>query len=101
MRRVLERAEGGDRSALPALQMLLDAKPEVWRAYGDLARVAEEAWVDLAAGPNLLLAELLRRWLAELKAELLAGSAASPLERLLVGRIATSWLQAAYADAAA
>ena len=101
MRRLLERAERGDRSALPALEMLLDATPEVWRAYGDLARVAEDAWVELVAGPNLLLKESLRRKLAELKSELLSDPAASPLEQLLVERVAAGWLQTAYADAAA
>jgi hypothetical protein len=101
MRRLLERAERGDRSAMPALEMLLDATPEVWRAYGDLARVAEGAWVELVAGPNLLLRESLRRKLAELKSGLLSGPAASPLERLLVERVGAGWLQTAYADASA
>jgi hypothetical protein len=101
MRRLLERAEGGDRSALPAMQMLLDATPEVWRAYGDLARVAEDAWVELVSGPNLLMREALRRKLAELKAELLPGPATTPLEELLVERVGAGWLQTAYADAAA
>ena len=101
MRRVLERAERGDRSALPALEMLLDATPEVWRAYGDLARVAEDAWVELVAGPNLLLEESLRRKVAELKSDVLSDPAASPLERLLVERVGAGWLQTAYADAAA
>jgi hypothetical protein len=101
MRRLLERAERGDRSVLPALEMLLDATPEVWRAYGDLARVAEEAWVELVSGPNLLLKESLRRKLAELKSEVLSDPAASPLERLLVKRVGAGWLQTAYADAAA
>ena len=101
MRRLLERAERGDRSTLRALEMLLDATPEVWRAYGDLARVAEDAWVELVAGPNLLLKESLRRKLAELKSELLSGRAASPLEQLLVERVGAGWLQTAYADAAA
>ena len=101
MRRLLERAERGDRSALPALQMLLDATPEVWRAYGDLARVAEDAWVELVAGPNLLLEESLRRKVAELKSEVLSGQSASPLEQLLVERVGAGWLQTTYADAAA
>ena len=101
MRLLLERAESGDRSVLPALEMLLDATPEVWRAYGDLARVAEDAWVELVAGPNLLLKESLRRKLAERKSELLSGQSASPLERLLVERVGAGWLQTAYADAAA
>ena len=101
MRLLLERAERGDRSVLPALEMLLDAKPEIWRTYGDLARVAEDAWVELVSGPNLLLKESLRRKLAELKSELLSGPSASPLEQLLVERVGAGWLQTAYADAAA
>jgi hypothetical protein len=100
MRRLLERAERGDRSALPALEMLLEATPEVWRAYGDLARVAEDAWVELVAGPNLLLKESLRRKLAELRSELLSDPAPSPLEQLLVERVGAGCLQTAYADAA-
>jgi hypothetical protein len=72
---------------MPALQMLLDATPEVWPAYGDLARVAEDAWVELVSGPNLLLKESLRRKLAELKSELPSDPAASPLEQLLVERV--------------
>ena len=101
MRLLLERAESGDRSVLPALEILLDATPDVWRAYGDLARVAEDAWVELVAGPNLLLKESLRRKLAERKSELLSGQSASPLERLLVERVGAGWLQTTYADAAA
>jgi hypothetical protein len=101
MRLLLERAESGDRSVLPTLEMLLDASPEVWRAYGDLARVAEDAWVELVAGPNLLLNESLRRKVAELKSEVLSGQSASPLERLLVERVGAGWLQTTYADAAA
>jgi hypothetical protein len=101
MRWVLEQAEQGDRSALLALEMLLDATPEVWRAYGDLARVAEDAWVELVAGPNVLLMESLRRKLAELKSELLSDPVASPLEQLLVERVGAGWLQTAYAGAAA
>ena len=101
MRRLLERAESGDRSGLPALERLLDTTGEVWRADGVLARVAEDAWVELVSGPNLLLKESLRRKLAELKSGLLSGPAASPLEQLLVERVGAGWLQTAYADAAA
>jgi len=100
MRLLLEQAESGDRSVLPALEMLLDATPEVWRAYGDLARVAEDAWVELVAGPNVLLKESLRRKLAEMKSQMLSDPAASPLEQLLVERVGAGWLQTAFADAA-
>src|SRR4051812_21781185 len=70
LRRVLERAEQGDHSVLPALRKLLDANPQAWQSWGDLAMQAEAAWVSLAAGPNLVLKESLTRKLAALRAYL-------------------------------
>ena len=67
---LLKKAEAGDRSVLPQLQRALDGNPDLWRGYGDLAAHAEASLAMLAAGPNLLLAESLKRKLAELKAEL-------------------------------
>jgi hypothetical protein len=95
---LLKRAEAGDRSVLPQLQQALDGNPDLWRGYGDLAAHAEASLAMLAAGPNLLLAESLKRKLAELKAEL-GGEAPSPLEKLLAERVSASWLQTAYFDA--
>jgi len=98
--RILEAARRGDPASLPALRFLLDQHPEVWRYAGDLAAHAERAWVELAAGPDLLAREALTRQLAALKAEF-AGPAPTPLERLLAERIAATWLQVNYADAVA
>ncbi len=98
--RLLEAARRGDPAALPALRTFLDESPDVWRHAGDLAAHAERAWVELAAGPDLLAREALSRRLASLKAEL-AGPAPTPLDRLLVERIAATWLQVNYADAVA
>jgi hypothetical protein len=94
---LLKRAEAGDRSVLPQLRRALDSDPDLWRAYGDLAAHAEASLAMLAAGQNLLLAESLKRKLAELKAEL-GGASPSPLERLLVERVTATWLQTAYYD---
>jgi hypothetical protein len=94
---LLKRAEAGDRGVLPELRRALDGNPDLWRGYGDLAAHAEASLAMLAAGPNLLLAESLKRKLAALKAEL-GGESPSPLEKLLAERISTSWLQAAYFD---
>jgi hypothetical protein len=82
LRELLGRAEQGDRTVLPALRRLLDAMPALGRHAGDVARVAEAAWVDLIAGNSLLARESLTRSVAALKAEL-TGLAAPPLERLL------------------
>jgi hypothetical protein len=95
--RLLQRAEAGDRAVLPQLRRALDGDPELWRGYGDLAAHAEASLAMLAAGPNLLLAESLKRKLVALKAEV-CGDAPSPLERLLVERVAATWLQVSYYD---
>ena len=94
---LLKRAEAGDRSVLPELRRALDRDDALWRGYGDLAAHAEASLAMLAAGPNLFLAESLKRKLAELKAEV-GGESPSPLERLLVERVTASWLQTNYYD---
>jgi hypothetical protein len=94
---LLKKAEAGDLSVLPQLQRALDGNPALWRGYGDLAAHAEASLAMLAAGPNLLLAESLKRKLAALKAEL-GGESPPPLERLLVERITATWLQVNYHD---
>src|SRR5262249_33902457 len=98
--RLLRCAEQGDRSVLPRLREALDADATLWKEYGDLALQAEAALVRLAAGHHGLLAESLLRKLHALKGELTA-EAATPLEALLVQRVTTTWLQAAYFDALA
>jgi hypothetical protein len=95
--RLLRRAEAGDRAVLPQLRQALDANPHVWQAHGDLAAHAEASLAMLAAGPDLLLAECLKRKLAALKAEL-GGDSPPPLERLLIERVTSTWLQVSYHD---
>ena len=95
--RLVARAERGDLSVLPALREALAANPDLWQTYGDLALQAEGALVRVAAGSNLLLAESLLLKLRALKAEL-GGDGDSPLERLLIARVAATWLQTNYYD---
>lgn len=96
---VLQRAEAGDRNALTDLKKILDDYPEISRRYGDLGLQAIEAWVQLVAGPNLLLHESLNRKLDDMRTELLGGPNAPLLERLLVDQILATWLQARHVDA--
>src|SRR5262245_43558276 len=58
---IVRRARQGDRTVLPQLTALLDAHPESWSRFGDLAAHARTAWVILAAGDDLLLRESLDR----------------------------------------
>lgn len=100
IRELLGRAAGRDPEALPELRAVLDRRPELWRRLGDLAAHAELAWVGEIAGANPALAEVLTRKVAALKQEL-GGPTPSPLERLLVDRVAACWLQIHHADLAA
>src|SRR5262249_30699602 len=94
---LLRRAEQGDQAVLPELRKLLSDTPALWEGYGDLAAQAEASLITLAAGANLLLAESLLHKTEAMKAEL-AGPEASPLERLLAGRVVMCWLQTSYFD---
>jgi hypothetical protein len=96
--RLLERAEKGDVTVLPLLRRVLDETPALWQGYGDLSLLAQDALVKVAGGDNLLLCESLMRKLSALKSELM-GESPSALEKLLVDRVASSWLHVNYYDA--
>jgi hypothetical protein len=99
LRGLARRAQQGDRSVLPELRRALEADPSMWQRYGDLAAAAQQAWLDLLAGNDLLLHESVRRKQEELRAEL-AGASPSPLEKLLVERVVACWLQTMYSETA-
>jgi len=80
--------------------LFLDSHPEVWGQAGDLAKQATEAWKQLIAGPDLLMAESLQRKLEAMKAEFLS-TEPTPLEILLVDRIVACWLALHHAEATA
>ena len=97
MQQLLVRANQGDITCLTELREILDNNPELWRKVGDLAQHAELTMLTIASERNLLIQESMQRKLAEMK-ENLAGPNPSPLEHLLVDRIAISWLQVHHAD---
>jgi hypothetical protein len=97
LRELVRRAHEGDAGVLPRLRRLLDERPEIWEQAGDLARHAEQALLELVAGRSLFAREAVGRKLAELKAGL-AGPEPTPLERLLVERIAVCWLEVHHLD---
>jgi hypothetical protein len=87
---ILARLARGDRSALPVFRALVDRCPDAFRG-DDLARQVEEHNIALLSGKDLALPELMGRRLAAMRASL-GGPDPSPLERLLVERIALNWL---------
>ena len=97
LRELLGRAGAGDADALPALRRAFDQSPELAARLGDLAAHAEQALLALAAGDNLAAREAVARQAARLRGELL-GAGSSPLERLLVERVALCWLSTCQAD---
>ena len=85
---IFRRANAGDRAVLPALRRLLDAEPALVERNSPAGVLLH----DLVAGYRCLaIREAFRRTLDRLRAEL-SGPAPSPLERLLVERIATCYL---------
>jgi hypothetical protein len=86
-----DRAQKGDKTALPALRELLKEPAAVDLLGGDLAKQAQQTLINKFSGKNLLFRESLTRKLELLQAEL-AGSNPTPLERLLVERVVACWL---------
>lgn len=85
------RAQKGDKTALPALREVMKDPAAVDLLGGDLAKQAQLTLIAKFTNQNLLLRESLTRKLEMLRAEL-AGPTPSALERLLVEWIVACWL---------
>jgi hypothetical protein len=89
---LVRRAQGGDTSALPRMREIIDAHPEIWQFVGDVAGLAERAWIATLAANSALAVESLKHKLAEMKANL-AGEHPTELEKMLVGQIISCWME--------
>jgi len=99
MLEIIERAQSGDATAMPALREMLDRVPSIREMLGaDLERTVEYSISKSLGGEdNLAFREAIKRKLAALREEL-EGPTPSPTERLLVDRIVACWLQLQEAD---
>jgi len=99
---VVERANKGDKNALADVQNMLETYPALAISVlgGDLAKRAEEILVSRITAEQVTFCESLQAKLKALRAEL-SGPDPSPIERLMVDRVATCWLQLSHADAMA
>jgi hypothetical protein len=97
---LLQRAEAGDESVGAQVRELLTACPEfVDELGGNLEKVTERLLSTAVAGENIAFREAIKHQMETLRQDL-AGPAATPLEKLLVDRIAICWLQVQMADIA-
>ncbi len=94
---LVQRGMQGDREVLPALRTFLDTEPALWKEVGTFVAEVERTWMQLLTGEDLVAREILLRQLQALKEEV-GGPTSTPLERLLVDRIALCWLQMQQAD---
>ncbi len=88
----VRRANDGDKDALTRLRNFLEQQPQIWQHVGDLAVVAERAWIALIANGCSLTKESMQRKLAQLKSELQHESD-SVVERMLVDTVVATWLE--------
>lgn len=95
---LVDRANQGETSVLPALRKVFDEHPELWEENGELARIVEAGWLKRMGGKDELFKESVSRRLRAMRKEL-SGPAPSALERLLVDRIGVCWLALHYAEA--
>jgi hypothetical protein len=92
-----ERANAGDRQALAELRQLLDSHPEIEQHVGDLARLAEAAWIEHVVGKDTLVNESVKRQVAELKRNL-SGERPTTLETLVVDLVGINYLAERHAE---
>lgn len=98
LRDLANRVNGGDRSALQELRNALDKFP--WMSSvlgGNLVYQVETSIISAMYGDQVAHKEALERELVKMREEL-AGKNPSPIEKLLVERVVTCWLQVHQAD---
>jgi hypothetical protein len=94
---LVEEANRGDDEALAQLRAFLDIHPEIWETVGDLAKLAEQYWIDLVVDQEFLAIESVTRYVEKLRADLL-GPEPTRMERVLVDEVVAAYLAARHAD---
>jgi hypothetical protein len=97
LRQLVAQANAGDPEARNRLRHVLDNNPALWQRAGDLTATAEGAWLEVISAGNHLVAESMKRQLADLKAQL-KGAHPTALEGLLADQVALGWLASRHAE---
>ena len=58
---VVRRANSGNETCLAGLRKLLDERPEIWQAIGNVSALAEKSWIALIGNGNKLVEESIPR----------------------------------------
>jgi hypothetical protein len=96
LKALIVRVRDGDEGAVPRLREILREAPELARRFVDPAIQTQRSMIETyAGGDSPVVRETLPHTLEALRVEL-GGGYPSPLERLLVERIAATWLQLHY-----
>jgi hypothetical protein len=89
---LLRRAHAGDETTLPVVRKMLENPAHIASFGANLAESVVSSFAEAMGGNNVSFREALRRKLEMMREELL-GENPTPVERLLVERIAACWLQ--------
>ena len=95
--RLRQRANEGDERAREVLKKYLDANPELWSRFGNLAGHAEAALIHAASDGEWLVSEAVKREADRMRREL-AGPSPTPLEKMAVERIVVCCVQLAHTE---
>jgi hypothetical protein len=87
----------GDEPSMSVVREVLDADPHLADKMVGILLDAERRLIAATYGSDLVARETIPRKLEALRKEL-GGSSPTPLEKLLVARIVTCWLQVQHAD---
>ena len=93
----LHAAQHGDESLAGWVRGTLKRAPHMLASAGDVAAMAETAWVQRYAGQDIVCREAIILKAAEIRASLLHPGA-SGLERILADRVVVCWLQVNFYD---
>ena len=99
LRDLLGKAHKGEEDTVPKIRQILSEHPDLARQFADVARIAEDALIEVMTNEQDLAATELIRCQLEAMREEIAGENSSPLERLLSDRVVLTWLEVQYFEA--
>ncbi len=98
VRELVAKAESGETTAVVEIRQLLADHPEIFRRLGDVASCAHKAWINVIAGKNVELREMLIHRVGDLKRQLRVESTDTAITCLVIDQVVGTWLQLYHAE---